>query len=348
MVIKRLSRRDFLKLSALGLTSLALRPTYNFGELADCDNLIRVGTTSVSVYSQPDEKSVIRFQRFRDEIVNVYYEVVSDKAPLYNPLWYRVWGGYIHCANVQRVHVKLNPVPEKLDEGFHLIEITVPFAQSFLQRKPGEWTQNYRLYFGTVHWAVGIVEGSDGEPWYRIVDESIRIENLHYYIPANQARLVTPEETTPISPDVNPDKKYIEVSLAQQELTAYEEGRVVLKTKISSGLNYQPPDEIPWNTPTGRFHVQTKMPSKHMGGAELTDDIEAYVLPGVPWVSFFEPENGIAFHGTYWHQNYGMPMSHGCINMKIEEARWLYRWVTPVGDMSKITTVGYGTQVHVF
>jgi lipoprotein-anchoring transpeptidase ErfK/SrfK len=249
---------------------------------------------------------------------------------------------------VQRVHVKLNPVPEKLDEGFHLIEITVPFAQSFLQRKPGEWTPIYRLYFGTVHWAVGIVEGPDGEPWYRIVDELIRNENLHYYIPANQARLVTPEETTPISPDVNPDKKYIEVSLAQQELTAYEEGRVVLKTKISSGLNYQPPDEIPWNTPTGRFHVQTKMPSKHMGGAELTDDIEAYVLPGVPWVSFFEPENGIAFHGTYWHQNYGMPMSHGCINMKIEEARWLYRWVTPVGDMSKITTVGYGTQVHVF
>lgn len=85
-----------------------------------------------------------------------------------------------------------------------------------------------------------------------------------------------------------------------------------------------------------------------MGGAELTDDIEAYVLPGVPWVSFFEPENGIAFHGTYWHQNYGIPMSHGCINMKTEEARWLYRWVTPVGDMKKITSIGYGTQVHIF
>ena len=347
-MIKKFTRRDFLRLSTLGLASLAFRPTYNFGELAENDNLARVGTTSVSVYSQPDDESQIKFQRYRDEIINIYYEVISDKSPQYNPLWYRVWGGYIHCAHLQRVHVKLNPVPEKLSEGLHLVEITVPYALSYLQRKVGEWTPLYRLYFGTVHWAVGMVEGPDGEPWYRIVDELIQNENLHYYIPAKHARLIPAEETSPISPDVNPDKKYIEVSLSAQELTAYEEGRVVLKTKISSGLDYQPLNEIPWNTPTGRFHVQTKMPSKHMGGAELTDDLEAYVLPGVPWVSFFEPENGIAFHGTYWHQNYGMPMSHGCINMKTEEARWLYRWVTPVGEMNKITTIGYGTQVHVF
>lgn len=348
MSIKKLTRRNFLKLSTIGLTSLAFRPNYTSGELADNDNLARVGTTSVSVYSQPDDKSSILFQRYRDEILNIYYEVISDKSPLYNPLWYRVWGGYIHCAHLQRVHVKLNPVPARLGDGLHPIEITVPYSLSYLQRKKGEWTPLYRLYYGTVHWAVEIVEGPDGDGWYRIVDELIQNENLHYYIPAKHARLIPIEETTPISPDINPDKKFIEVDLSLQELTAYEEGRLVLKTKISSGLDYQPPNEIPWNTPTGRFHVQTKMPSKHMGGAELTDDYEAYVLPGVPWVSFFEPEDGIAFHGTYWHQNFGMPMSHGCINMKTEEARWLYRWVTPVGDMAKITTVGYGTQVHVF
>jgi len=265
MAIRRLTRREFLKLSALGLTSLALRPTYNFGELADSNNIIRVSTSSVSVYSQPDEKSMIRFQRFRDEIVNVYYEVISDKPPLYNPLWYRVWGGYIHCANVQRVHVKLNPVPDKLSEGLHLVEVTVLTRKVIFSVKPGEWTPIYRLYFGTVHWAVGIVEGPDGEPWYRIVDESIQNENLHYYIPAKYARIIPPEETSPISPDVNPDRKYIEVSLAQQELTAYEEGRVVLKTKISSGLDYSPPGEIPWKTPTGHFHVQTKNAVKTYG-----------------------------------------------------------------------------------
>lgn len=80
----------------------------------------------------------------------------------------------------------------------------------------------------------------------------------------------------------------------------------------------------------------------------MTDDLEAYILPGVPWVSFFEPETGIAFHGTYWHQNFGVPMSHGCINMKTEEARWLYRWTTPAGEIQKMNTIGYGTQVHVY
>lgn len=348
MNIKKLTRRDFLRLSALGLTTLAFRPVYNFGELADNDQLARVCTDSVSVYSQPDDASAIKFQRYRDEIVNIYYEVISDKSPKYNPLWYRVWGGYIHCAHMQRVHVKLNEVPGDFKAGLHLIEITVPYTLSYLQRKAGEWTPLYRLYYSTVHWAKEIVTGPDGEPWYRIVDELIQMDNLNYYIPVKHARLIPPEETTPISPDVKPEQKFIEVSLDLQELTAYEEGRVVLKTKISSGLDYSPPNEIPWNTPTGLFHVQTKMPSKHMGGAELTDDYNAYILPGVPWVSFFEPENGIAFHGTYWHQNYGMPMSHGCINMKTEEARWLYRWVTPPGDISKITSIGYGTQVKVF
>ena len=81
---------------------------------------------------------------------------------------------------------------------------------------------------------------------------------------------------------------------------------------------------------------------------ELTDDTEAYVLPGVPWVSFFEPENGVAFHGTYWHQNYGMPMSHGCINMVSDEAKWLYRWTTPIATPADWEKRGHGTQVTVF
>lgn len=348
-MIRKFSRRDFLILSGLALTSLAFRPAYDFGELEDSDSIARVATTSVSVHSRPDEDSTIKFQRYRDEIVNVYYEVVSDKKPLFNPNWYRVWGGYIHTAHMQRVHVSLNPVPSALPQGIHAIEITVPFTLSFLQQKPGIWTPLYRLYYSTVHWATSIVVGPDGEPWYRIKDELIGYsDTLDYFIPAKHARIIPIEETTPISPDVPSDDKHIEVSLDAQELIAYEQGRVVLKTKISSGLDYSPPNEIPWKTPTGWFTVQSKMPSKHMGGGQLTDDLEAYILPGVSWVSFFEPKTGVAFHGTHWHQNFGMPMSHGCINMKTEEARWLYRWVTPVADMSKLNTIGYGTQVHVY
>ena len=65
-----------------------------------------------------------------------------------------------------------------------------------------------------------------------------------------------------------------------------------------------------------------------MGDGQLTAEIEAYELPGVPWTTFFAP-NGVAFHGTYWHDNFGMTMSRGCVNMRTEEAKWLFRWIMP-------------------
>jgi len=54
-----------------------------------------------------------------------------------------------------------------------------------------------------------------------------------------------------------------------------------------------------------------------------------YDLPGVPWVSYITIE-GVAFHGAFWHANWGKVMSNGCINMKNDDAKWLYRWTTPV------------------
>ena len=74
-------------------------------------------------------------------------------------------------------------------------------------------------------------------------------------------------------------------------------------------------------------------------------------LPGVPWTSFFTAE-GHAFHGTYWHDNFGVPMSHGCVNMRTEEAKWLFRWNQPpttFDDINKLTLdmKGYGTVVDI-
>jgi lipoprotein-anchoring transpeptidase ErfK/SrfK len=72
-----------------------------------------------------------------------------------------------------------------------------------------------------------------------------------------------------------------------------------------------------------------------------------YQLPGVPWTSYFT-EDGQAFHGTYWHQNFGTPMSHGCVNMRTSEALWLFRWATPLlGDAAYDYKLGKGTAVDV-
>ncbi|KAA3644038.1 MAG: hypothetical protein DWQ07_18150 [Chloroflexi bacterium] len=62
---------------------------------------------------------------------------------------------------------------------------------------------------------------------------------------------------------------------------------------------------------------------------------------------FFAP-GGYAFHGTYWHNNYGIQMSRGCVNMRNEDAKWLFRWLEPVTVSAKVEQTGYGTQVFVY
>jgi len=99
------------------------------------------------------------------------------------------------------------------------------------------------------------------------------------------------------------------------------------------------------------------MPSKHMGsvaGGEEVEENGGFSLPGVPWTSFFRDPGGYALHGTYWHNNFGLQMSHGCVNMRNEDALWLFRWTTPVFDLSTVESdrgwekTGSGTQVYVY
>jgi lipoprotein-anchoring transpeptidase ErfK/SrfK len=341
---RNLSRRDFLKLGALGLGSLAFRPFNNIADSLEDESTARITIESVSVHSQPWDKSTIVYQRYRDEIVHVYYKILSPHGPEFNPVWYRVWGGYIHNARLQHVKTKLNPVVYSIPEEGQLGEITVPFTNSLLPSGQNKWSSLYRLYYESVHWVTDVVEGPDRQPWYRIQDAWSK---LAYFIPGEHMRLIPLEELTPISPEVPAHEKRIEVSIARQTLTAYEGDKAVRQSTISSGLNRSvPKGEIPWKTPVGTYNISSKMPSKHMGNGDLTSDIEAYELPGVPWVCFFT-QTGVATHGTYWHTNYGTPMSHGCVNMTCEESKWLFRWTTPAWDPGTREEKGYGTRVIV-
>jgi lipoprotein-anchoring transpeptidase ErfK/SrfK len=73
----------------------------------------------------------------------------------------------------------------------------------------------------------------------------------------------------------------------------------------------------------------------------------SYDLPGIPWVSYLT-EKGISFHGTYWHNDYGKPRSHGCINLTPDDARWIYRWSNPAARIDEETiTAKTGTKVAV-
>jgi lipoprotein-anchoring transpeptidase ErfK/SrfK len=292
--------------------------------------------SSVSIHKQPSEDSLILYQRYKDELINVYGEIESEDGPEYNPFWYRVWGGFVHRAYLQEVKSIVNPVVNSINEGRQLGEITVPYTTAFRYSSISGWERIYRLYYETTHWIVDIITGPDGQPWYEIEDE---LDRLSYAVPAENVRILDDSEFDPISPDVPPGEKRIEISISQQELTAFEGDQVVMKTNIASGA--LTPEK---QTPAGEFRIQSTYPSKHMGGTKR-DDIYAYVLPGVPWSCFFE--KGIATHGTYWHNNYGIPQSSGCINMRNHEAKWLFRWVNPVGGPHEIYRTGSGTRVAV-
>lgn len=351
--MKKLTRRDFIKMGMLGMAGLAFNKPPIDGFPTDPVDIGRVSTTALSVYSRPSDKSTILYQRYRDELVNIYNEVISDEGPDYNPLWYRVWGGYIHSAHLVRVSTSYNPITYHFPENGLITEVTVPYSQSMRYSKTEGWTPLYRLYEGSVHWVIGIDEGPDGLPWYKIEDEMDVYYT--YHVSAPHLRVVTAAEIAPISVDVPFEDKRIEVSIVQQTLTAYEGSTAVLHTKISSGIpnNNLPKDVTPTKTPRGTFNIASKMPSKHMGDGHLTSDIEAYEIPGVPWVCFFEPKTGVATHGTYWHRNFGTPMSHGCVNMVSEEAKWLFRWADPKVEYEEFRKSvwdkrGFGTQVIVY
>src|SRR5512133_3979177 len=195
-MIEPITRREFLKLSLLGLGSLAFRPLFGQGDDPDSGDLARVATHSVSIYSKPTQKSRLLYQRTRDELINIYEEVISEDGPDYNPLWYRVWRGYVHSAHLQRVKIQNNPVIENIPEkSGQLAEVSVPMTQTmrYLTYEK-RWDPLYRLYYGSNHWVKGVDTGPDGSPWYRLHDE---LSELEYHAPATHFRLIAPEEFAP-------------------------------------------------------------------------------------------------------------------------------------------------------
>lgn len=131
-------------------------------------------------------------------------------------------------------------------------------------------------------------------------------------------------------------EKRIEVDLSNQTLTAYQGDSIFMQVPVSTGK---------WHiTPTGTFTIWEKIKATRMTGGQGAD---YYNLPNVPWVMFYGGDGvgdgeGFSLHGAYWHDNFGHPMSHGCVNMRIIDAEKLYYWANPRSDSdpTKITIYG--------
>jgi len=133
-----------------------------------------------------------------------------------------------------------------------------------------------------------------------------------------------PAAATPVpAPSYGGSGKWIDVNLSSQTLTAYE-GQTPVFTAIVSTGTWQYP------TVTGTYQVYAKYASTRMTGGS---GASYYDLPNVPYTMYFY--RGYAIHGTYWHNNFGTPMSHGCVNLTIPDSEWVYNW-SPIG--TKVVT----------
>lgn len=132
-------------------------------------------------------------------------------------------------------------------------------------------------------------------------------------------------EGYPLYPVIPTQGKWIAVDLDHQRTFAWEGNKLIKSFLISSGKARTP-------TVTGVFRIWGKIAAQRMeGGSRAAGDY--YNLPNVQWVQYFYHD--YSFHGTYWHNNFGTPMSHGCVNMTNADAKWLYDWASP-------TVEGYG------
>ena len=334
------SRRDFLKCSAAGMLGALLAEAGPFGRvLAKPLAQGRMTLSGIGLYSEPEFKATKLHAYGRDQVVPITGEVTGEAGNPFNARWYQLNGeGYTYSGWVQPVETHFHQPQFDIPEVGRLGEITVPFSISRLQ--PSVRAKNgYRIYYGTTHWVVGIsVNRHEKSIWYQIYDDHLQ---KIFFVDAAEMRLVPYEEMAALSPDVPEALKYIHVDTATQTVIAFEGEKAVLAARCSSGGKST-------KTPLGEFITYHKGPTIHMTNDGAAGAGQGFDLPGVPWVTFFT-STGVSFHGTYWHNDYGTPRSHGCINLLPEDAKFVYRWTSPVVplDTQYLHLPGTGTRVEI-
>ncbi|MCL4507309.1 MAG: L,D-transpeptidase family protein [Chloroflexi bacterium] len=276
------------------------------------------------------ERPSVKAKRLRvlklNEVIAIKGQTTSDESPTaYNKTWYQTDDGYTYSAFVQPSENTLNTPLDSVDKKGFWGEITVPLTESRSAPASKSYLR-YRYYYGCVFKVIASVVDASRVVWYQISDE---YAGNAFYVKAEHIRPIPPSEFTPISPDVPMEEKRMEVNLKQQVATAFEGDKPVFSARVATGASFRMADGTVQNfgTTPGAHRIFLKLPSQHMVGGAAGDS-DYYDLPGIGWVSYFTT-SGIAFHGTYWHNDYGKPRSHGCVNMLPEDAKWVFLWTLP-------------------
>jgi len=210
---------------------------------------------------------------------------------------------FIWVGQALKVPSTSSPTAAPQDQGSTVVHI--------VQR--GEFLARIAWRYGTTSSAIASANN--------LINPSLIYVGQRLVIPA--AGSSSPASNTPIVTPTSPGsagEKWIDVNLSTQTLLAYEGTQVVYTARVSTGVSWYP-------TPAGTFYIQRKYRYDDMtGGSRARGDY--YYLPNVPYCMYYYA--GYSLHGTYWHNNFGTPMSHGCTNLSTADAGWIFNWA-PIG-----------------
>lgn len=303
------------------------------------DYLGRVAVTpnfySTELKAQPNETAAAIRSVGQDEIVVWHREVIgTGVSGRTNLRWVETPDGFIYAPDLQPVRNLPNTPTTAIPAGKpgFWAEVTVPYVELQLQNSPIspgvkysiQTGQPLRLYYGQVVW-IDQVGSQDGKTiLYRFSEapqHGYGYGDL-FLAEGSAFRPLTDDDVAAINPHVDPATKKIVIDATpeRQTLSCYEGNTEVYFCRVSTGYGEK------YSTPIGDLSVRWKIFSIHM--AANTGSDSGYDTMAVPWPVFFAP-GGVAIHGAYWHNDFGVRRSHGCVNVSPEDAKWIFRWTAP-------------------
>lgn len=300
----------------------------------DSDRLGRICYPDVNLRTRPSVDAPSAGVQPEDKIVTWLREVIGEPVyGRYSRRWVETPDGYLYAPSVQPVqnlpNIPVTNLPPSDKEPGMWAEVTVPYVNLVLANPPARspWLKGAnqpRLYYSQIMWINAMRLDKDGRVQYQVDERYGTLGDL-FWADASAFRPLTEADVAPIHPEV--ENKRVEVNLDYQTLSCFENDVEVYFCRISSGQKYDAEGKVvdKWSTPVGPHPIWRKLVSIHMLGGSVGT---GYDLPGIGWTSLFSGE-GVAIHSTFWHNDFGVAKSHGCVNAAPEDAKWVWRWTIP-------------------
>jgi lipoprotein-anchoring transpeptidase ErfK/SrfK len=339
--MNKLTRREFLKTGFYGAAVFLVQPWLKWNQLQtewpDAAKLGRNCTGGwINLRAKPTANSEKLGVLYEDSIVVWLREVIGEPASM-TKRWIETPDGYLYAPGVQpvlsRPNVPVTDLPVTSIGRGMWAEVTVPYVDIYLANPPARspWVQENdrpRLYYSQVIWIDDIRTNTQGQVLYRLNEIHGTYGDI-FWAAAEAFRPITEEELAPIHPDA--EEKRIIINLDYQTLSCYEGKEEVYFCRISSGAKFDAQGNVvdKWATPVGGHLPWRKVISIHMSGGSTG---AGWDTMSVPWTILFDG-SGAAIHSTHWHNDFGTPRSHGCVNATPDDAKWIYRWANPHIDL---------------